>query len=100
MHPLVAAAGRVLGATATVALVCAIHPAARTSLAAQRAEPAARQAFADLPGVRLWFEDTGGRGEPVVLMHAITGTSEIWQPQIEALKSAGYRVVAFDRRGW
>jgi len=34
-----------------------------------------------------------GEGEPVVLMHAITGTSESWQSQIEALTSAGYRVI-------
>jgi pimeloyl-ACP methyl ester carboxylesterase len=50
--------------------------------------------------VRLWFTDTGGGGEPVVLMHAITGTSENWEPQIAALSKAGYRVIAFDRRGW
>jgi pimeloyl-ACP methyl ester carboxylesterase len=53
-----------------------------------------------LPGVRLWFTDTGGNGEPVVLLHANTGTSEIWEPQIEAFSKAGYRVIAFDRRGW
>jgi pimeloyl-ACP methyl ester carboxylesterase len=99
MRPLVAAV-RALGAMAAVGMVCATYPSARTSLAAQRAEPPARQAFADLPGVRLWFSDTGGNGEPVVLMHAITGTSEVWQPQIEALAAVGYRVVAFDRRGW
>jgi pimeloyl-ACP methyl ester carboxylesterase len=69
-------------------------------LAAQRVEPPARRAFADLPGVHLWFSDTGGTGEPVVLMHPITGTSEVWQPQIEPLASAGYRVITFDRRGW
>jgi len=64
------------------------------------ATPAARQAFADVPGVRLWFTDTGGSGEPVVLLHAITGTSDSWQPQIATLAARGYRVVAFDRRGW
>jgi len=62
--------------------------------------PPARQALADLPGVRLWFTDTGGHGEPVVLLHAITGTSESWTPQIGTLAKAGYRVIAFDRRGW
>lgn len=36
----------------------------------------------------------------MVLMHAITGTSESWESQIDALSRAGYRVVAFDRRGW
>jgi len=53
-----------------------------------------------LPGVRLWFTDTGGNGEPVVLMHAITGTSESWAAQLDAFSKAGYRVIAFDRRGW
>ncbi len=33
-------------------------------------------------------------------MHAITGTSESWAPQIDAFARAGYRVIAFDRRGW
>ena len=60
----------------------------------------ARQGFADLPGVRLWFTDSGGAGEPVVLLHPNTGTSEIWEPQIAALAKAGFRAIAFDRRGW
>ena len=98
VRPLVAA--RVLGAMAAVAGLCAIQPAARAVAEARGVESPARQAFAELPGVRLWFTDTGGKGEPVVLMHAITGTSETWQPQIEALASAGYRVITFDRRGW
>jgi pimeloyl-ACP methyl ester carboxylesterase len=60
----------------------------------------ARGDQASLPGVRLWFTDAGGTGEAIVLMHAITGTSESWAPQIEAFAKAGYRVIAFDRRGW
>jgi len=59
-----------------------------------------RRELASLPGVRLWFTDTGGTGEPIVLMHAITGTSESWAPQADAFSKAGYRVIAFDRRGW
>jgi pimeloyl-ACP methyl ester carboxylesterase len=57
-------------------------------------------AHADLPGVKLWFIDTGGAGPPVVLLHPNTGTAAIWQPQIAGLTQAGYRVIAFDRRGW
>lgn len=57
-------------------------------------------AHAALPGVNLWFVDTGGAGVPVVLLHPNTGTIEIWQPQIAPLCHAGYRVIAFDRRGW
>ncbi len=57
-------------------------------------------AYATLPGVKLWFIDTGGTGTPIVLLHPNTGTVEIWQPQIAPLAAAGYRVIAFDRRGW
>ena len=56
-------------------------------------------AHAELPGVKLWFIDTGGAGEPVMLLHPNTGTSETWEPQIAGLSQAGYRVIAFDR-GW
>jgi pimeloyl-ACP methyl ester carboxylesterase len=56
--------------------------------------------FADLPGVRLWFTDTGGGGVPIVLLHANTGTSDSWRPQAEAFAAHGYRVIAFDRRGF
>ncbi|HXW42498.1 MAG TPA: alpha/beta hydrolase [Xanthobacteraceae bacterium] len=57
-------------------------------------------AQADLPGVRLWYLDTGGAGVPVVLLHPNSGTSAIWENQIAALAQAGYRAIAFDRRGW
>jgi len=57
-------------------------------------------AHATLPGVKLWFVDTGGSGTPLVLLHPNTGTVEIWQPQIAPFAAAGYRVIAFDRRGW
>lgn len=53
-----------------------------------------------LPGVRLWYTDTGGPGEAIILLHANTGTSANWQKQNEAFSAAGYRVIAFDRRGW
>jgi pimeloyl-ACP methyl ester carboxylesterase len=37
---------------------------------------------------------------PVVFLHAATGSSRVWEYQIPAFTAAGYRVVAFDRRGW
>lgn len=55
---------------------------------------------ANLPGVRLSYRDSGGDGVPVVLLHANTGTSASWAPQFDAFSTAGYRVIAFDRRGW
>jgi pimeloyl-ACP methyl ester carboxylesterase len=35
-----------------------------------------------------------------MLLHPNTGTVVVWEPQIAAFAQAGYRVVAFDRRGW
>jgi pimeloyl-ACP methyl ester carboxylesterase len=60
----------------------------------------ANGAYAELPGVKLWFSDSGGDGMPLVLLHPNTGTVAIWEPQISAFAQAGYRVIAFDRRGW
>jgi pimeloyl-ACP methyl ester carboxylesterase len=56
--------------------------------------------YVELPGVKIWFTDTGGIGVPLVLLHANTGNSAIWEPQMGAFARAGYRVIAFDRRGW
>jgi pimeloyl-ACP methyl ester carboxylesterase len=83
-----------------IAIVVASVALGATQQPARGGHPPPRQELAPLPGVRLWFTDTGGRGEPVVLLHAITGTSESWNGQIAAFSKAGYRVIAFDRRGW
>jgi pimeloyl-ACP methyl ester carboxylesterase len=102
---------RLAAALIALAIAFQVHTAtfARTVTAARlalavpqgnRAAPPARQDVATLPGVRLWFTDTGGAAEPVVLMHANTGTSAVWESQVAALSKAGYRVIAFDRRGW
>jgi pimeloyl-ACP methyl ester carboxylesterase len=55
---------------------------------------------AELPGVRLWYMDTGGDGVPVVLLHANTGNADGFQYNSPAFVEAGYRAIAFDRRGW
>ncbi|MCP9810136.1 alpha/beta hydrolase [Cyanobium sp. HWJ4-Hawea] len=36
----------------------------------------------------------------MILLHANTGTLESWKHQIQELSNRGYRVIAFDRRGW
>jgi pimeloyl-ACP methyl ester carboxylesterase len=56
--------------------------------------------YAELPGVKLWFTDTGGTGTPLILLHANTGTSAVWASQDTSFSQGGYRVIAFDRRGW
>ena len=50
--------------------------------------------------MKLWFVDSGGPGVPIVLLHPNTGTCAVWEEQIAGLSRAGYRVIAFDRRGW
>jgi pimeloyl-ACP methyl ester carboxylesterase len=57
-------------------------------------------AHAELPGVNLWFIDSGGAGTPIILLHPNTGTVEIWEQQVTGFAQAGYRVIAFDRRGF
>src|SRR5258707_13528831 len=78
-----------------LALGCLSFP---TSAHAAEAPAAGR--YAELAGVKLWFTDTGGAGAPIVLLHANTGTSESWEAQTTAFARQGYRVIAFDRRGW
>lgn len=48
----------------------------------------------------LHIHDTGGDGRPVVLIHGWPLSHESWSAQIPALADAGYRVVAYDRRGF
>jgi pimeloyl-ACP methyl ester carboxylesterase len=55
---------------------------------------------ADVPGVRLWYTDTGGTGVPVVFVHAATGSSRVWEHQVPAFVARGYRVITYDRRGF
>jgi pimeloyl-ACP methyl ester carboxylesterase len=43
--------------------------------------------------------DTGGEGVPVVFMHAATGSSLVWEHQVPAFTAAGFRFIAYDRRG-
>ena len=56
--------------------------------------------YLNLPGVDLWYEDTGGSGVPVILLHAATGTTECWVHQLPTFTAAGYRCISYDRRTW
>lgn len=48
----------------------------------------------------LFIEDHGGSGRPVVLIHGWPLSSAAWENQIHALKEAGFRPIAYDRRGF
>jgi pimeloyl-ACP methyl ester carboxylesterase len=62
--------------------------------------PVVREGYITVPGARIFYRDTGGSGVPVILLHAATGSSRVWEYQLPAFAAAGYRVIAFDRRGW
>jgi pimeloyl-ACP methyl ester carboxylesterase len=81
-------------------MLTAVLALAASAACPAMASDAANGTYAELPGVNLWFTDSGGAGTPIIFLHSNTGNSEIWQPQIAAFSAAGYRVIAFDRRGW
>jgi 3-oxoadipate enol-lactonase len=54
--------------------------------------------IADLDGVSLYYEDSGGDGPPVLFSHGLLMSSAMFAAQIAAL-SPRYRCIAYDHRG-
>ncbi len=86
----VAAALPVAGAAIASANVAGVEPVP---------PPGAQARSVEVPGGRLWCWDTGGRGDAVMLLHPATGSAAGWEHQVEPLRSAGLRIVAYSRRG-
>lgn len=59
-----------------------------------------QEGFVEVPGARIHYKDSGGHGVPVIFLHANTGTADAWEKQVPAFTGAGYRFIAYDRRGW
>ena len=51
------------------------------------------------PSTHLHYVDLG-EGQPVVLIHGWPLSHRMWESQINALVAAGYRAIAYDRRGF
>jgi pimeloyl-ACP methyl ester carboxylesterase len=83
-----ATVGAVAGALGGAAAVAATGP--------EESPPSSASADA----VHLHIEDSGGQGRPVVLIHGWPLSAQAWEPQVTVLRDAGYRVVAYDRRGF
>ena len=49
--------------------------------------------------IELYYEDHGS-GQPVVLIHGYPLDGHSWERQERALLDAGYRTIAYDRRGF
>ncbi|MDA1099224.1 MAG: alpha/beta fold hydrolase [Proteobacteria bacterium] len=52
----------------------------------------------DRDGVRLYFEDSGGNGMPVLLTHGFGASTAMWRGQVEAFRDR-YRFITWDMRG-
>lgn len=51
-------------------------------------------------GTDLYLKDWDGGGRSVVLIHGWPLSADSWDPQAIALADAGFRVIAYDRRGF
>jgi 3-oxoadipate enol-lactonase len=49
-------------------------------------------------GVNLYYEDSGGTGEPIVFSHGLLWSGKMFCAQVAALKDR-YRVITYDHRG-
>ena len=67
---------------------------------AARADDSMAASPARADNVRLHIEDSGGGGRPVLLVHGWPLSAQAWAAQVSVLSAAGYRVVAYDRRGF
>ena len=61
--------------------------------------PTTKESQIQLPSGKVFVRDTGGSGPAIVLMHPATGSALIWAYQMPVLAAAGYRVIAWSRRG-
>ncbi len=66
---------------------------------AMPAQAPATEGMVDVGGARLWYWDTGGSGQPVVLMHAGSQSGAGWGYQQPAFAAAGFRAIGYSRRG-
>jgi pimeloyl-ACP methyl ester carboxylesterase len=60
----------------------------------------AKDGIANIPDTGLYYWDTGGPGAPIVLLHPVTGSALVWGYQQPVFAKAGYRVIAYSRRGY
>src|ERR1051326_1465374 len=91
-----------LGAMAQAAIATPLSAAVSEPLAPipLPAQVPVKEDIATVAGTRLSYWDTGGNGPAIVLLHPATGTSRIWSYQQPVFSKAGYRVIAYSKRGY
>jgi pimeloyl-ACP methyl ester carboxylesterase len=81
-------------------LACALLACAhRHGTAGAPAPGAERLVFVEGGAGRLCASDGGAGGTPVVLVHGLGADLEVWRAQLDHLRAAGRRAVAYDQRG-
>lgn len=80
------------------------HSAATAALDPLRAPNEQADGVTVIPVGELSFRarvaNLGGTGDAIILLHGFPQTSVAWQPLIDAAAARGYRVIAFDLRGY
>jgi len=80
------------------------HSAATAALDPLRGAHAQRDGLTSIQVGSLSFRarvaNLGGTGDAIILLHGFPQTSATWQPLIAAAAARGYRVIAFDLRGY
>jgi non-heme chloroperoxidase len=92
--------------TQPVVVVATLGPVARHARAATtpcqpggRAMPYITVGAENSGPIDLYYEDHGS-GQPVVLIHGFPLSTTAWEKQVPGLLAAGYRTIAYDRRGF
>jgi pimeloyl-ACP methyl ester carboxylesterase len=89
-----------LSGLALTGAVAAQNPANPMAFVPIPEQVPAQDGIADIPDTRLYYWDTGGTGAPIVLLHPVTGSALVWGYQQPVFAKAGYRVIAYSRRGY
>jgi 3-oxoadipate enol-lactonase len=55
--------------------------------------------YAEINGQRIYYQDTGGEGVPLVLAHGFLMDRTMFDPQVEAF-AGEYRLITWDQRGF
>ena len=79
-------------------IAASLAATALASLPAYAASRAARIKTKD--STELHLKEWGNSGRPIIFTHAWPLSADVWDYQAAALAEAGYRVIAYDRRGF